>query len=245
VAVRVGKGGPEKLEAALQTAVDGGLLNADWPPTSETLHAFMRETGLGVDCSGFVYLALMAADAALTDAGMIGLTSPQTSSITNSDTSRSVAAGGHQSPRPLTCAPATSSRWHPTRTNEVGHIRIITDVRVDRDWVEYDTAESTTRVGHGPQASTWRLPARGRMSTAHLQVRDRDGRWSRESTGRPSSYWRRLAVPAAEGAAPTTNGAPAARSEARDAAVARSVAGDAELSAQLSRCVAARRRREV
>jgi hypothetical protein len=42
-------------------------------------------------------------------------------------------------------------------------------VRVDRDWVEYDTAESTTRVGHGPQASTWRLPARGRMNTAHLQ----------------------------------------------------------------------------
>jgi hypothetical protein len=37
VAVRVGKGGPETLKAALQTAVDGGLLNANWPPTSETL----------------------------------------------------------------------------------------------------------------------------------------------------------------------------------------------------------------
>ena len=67
--MRVGKGTADQLQAAMQAAVDRGLLNATWPPTTENLRAFMQRTGLGVDCSGFVYEALTAADAALRPPG--------------------------------------------------------------------------------------------------------------------------------------------------------------------------------
>ena len=202
-AVRVGKGSPEQMEAALQQAVDGGLLNAAWPPGSQQLHEFMRETGVGVDCSGFVYTALMAADAALTDAGMAGLTSPQTSNIVNSGSQSIGRGGGTRVTAPADLRAGDIIQMAPNAGNPVGHIRIITTVTPGPDFVVYETAESTTRVGHGPQASTWRLPARGPMDTAHLEVRDDTTQaWSRESTGRPSSYWRRLAVPAAAGPAP-------------------------------------------
>ena len=176
----------------------------------------MRETGIGVDCSGFVYTALMAADAALTDAGMAGLTSPQTSNIVNSGSQSIGRGGGTRVTAPADLRAGDIIQMAPNAGNPVGHIRIITTVTPGPDWVVYETAESTTRVGHGPQASTWRLPARGPMDTAHLEVRDDTTQaWTRESTGRPSSYWRRLAVPAAPGPAPVARSATLGRELAR------------------------------
>lgn len=215
-AVKVGKGASAQLQTAMQQAVDQGLLNGTWPPTSQTLVAFMREVGLGVDCSGFVYLALMAADAALSGAGMAGLTSPQTSSIGNSGSQSIGRSGGTRVTRPGDLRIGDIIQMAPNAGHAVGHIRILTSVRPSTDWVEYDTAESTTRVGSGPQGSTWRIPAGGPMDTAHLEVRDNStGAWSAETTGRPSTYWRRLtATPPAAAPAPT-GAAPAARAIAR------------------------------
>jgi hypothetical protein len=167
----------------MQQAVERGLLNAaTWPPTSASAVAFMKGVGLGVDCSGFVYRALMAADAALTAAGMAGLTSPQTTSVTNISSQQIGRGGGTAitSPGDLRVGDIIQMA-----SNAVGHIRIITSVRAGPAFVEYDTAESTTRVGDGPQASTWRLPVAGPMDTSHLEVRNSAGTWGPEPSGPP------------------------------------------------------------
>ncbi|MEA2234710.1 MAG: hypothetical protein QOD83_4526 [Solirubrobacteraceae bacterium] len=226
--VRVGKGSSAELQEAMQHAVERGLLNATWPPTSASVVAFMKGVGLGVDCSGFVYRALMAADAALTAAGMAGLTSPQTTSVTNTSSQQIGRGGGTAITSPGDLRVGDIIQMAPNASNAVGHIRIITSVRAGPAFVEYDTAESTTRVGDGPQASTWRLPVAGPMDTSHLEVRNSAGAWGSEPSGRPSTYWRRLAVPAPAPAVP----APAPASPAGGASPA---------ARALARCVARRR----
>ena len=216
--VRVGKGTPGELRAAMQQALDQGLLNGTWPPTPDSAREFMKTVGLGVDCSGFVYQALSAAGAALTAAGLPGMTSPFAHDIANTGSQSIGHDGGTAVTRPGDLLPGDIIQMAPNASHAVGHIRIITDVRSASGFVEYDTAESTTRVGSGPQASTWRLPAGGPMDTAHLQVRnDADGTWGPEPSGRPSSYWRRLGVPAAAPPGPSVAPWRAGRRLARDA----------------------------
>jgi hypothetical protein len=195
--VRIGKGTPAQLTDAMQQAVDRGLLNGTWPPTATSARDFMKTVGLGVDCSGFVYQALMAADAALTGAGMTGLTTPQTLGITDAG-SQEIGADGKapiKSPGDLQVGDIIQQAPHGAYTS--GHIRILTAVRRGKDYVEYDADESTTRLSKtgGPLTSTWRLPSAGPMDISHLEVKDAAGAWGPEPSGRPTSYWRRLAVP--------------------------------------------------
>jgi hypothetical protein len=201
--VRVGKGTPDALQAAMQQAVDQGLLNATWPPTSQNLRDFMGRVGLGVDCSGFVYQALMAANVSLTGTGLTGLTTPQTTNAANTSSQEIGRSGGARVTSPGDLRVGDVVQLAPNASHAVGHVRIVTAVRAGADFVEYDTAESTTRVGSGPQSSTWRVPTAGPMDTAHLQV-NLDGTWRPEPSGRESSYWRRLAVPAPATPAPAT-----------------------------------------
>jgi hypothetical protein len=194
-AVKVGKGTAEQLQAAMQAAVDRGLLNDTWPPTAENLRAFMQRIGLGVDCSGFVYEAVTAADEALQAAGLPAMT-PMDSGITNMSSQAIGRRHGTQITNPADLRPGDIIQMAPNAAHHVGHIRILTAVRAGADFVEYDTAESTTRVGSGPQASTWRIPAAGPMDVAHLEVRDAAGAWSAETTLRATTYWRRLSTAA-------------------------------------------------
>jgi hypothetical protein len=226
--VRVGKGTPQQLQAAVQDAIGRGLLNSSWPPTAQTIRAFMTQVGLGVDCSGFVYRALQAADPALTGAGLPGVVGalpadPRTGVLVTG--SQALGPPGHtRITAPAALRVGDIVQMAPNASHKVGHVRIITAVRVQPGWVEYDTAESTTRVGSGPQASTWRMPAAGPMDSAHLQVQNAAGGWDPESSGRASSYWRRLALPAAAPAhAAPAQAAPLARSPsaARDPVGAR------------------------
>ncbi len=213
---RVGKGTAQQLQTAVQDAIGRGLLNSSWPPTAQTIRAFMTQVGLGVDCSGFVYRALQAADPALAGAGLPGAigalpADPRTGVLATN--SQALGPPGHiRLTTPAALRAGDIVQMAPNAAHKVGHVRIITAVRVQPGWVEYDTAESTTRVGSGPQASTWRMPAAGPMDSAHLQVQNAAGGWGPESSGRASSYWRRLALPAP---APTQT-APLARAPSAD-----------------------------
>jgi hypothetical protein len=200
---RVGKGSPEQIQTAIQDAVNQGLVKP-WPPTSESVKEFMEHVGLGVDCSGFIFQALKASDDALKAAGLPGATS----AVVQAGSQEIGSSSGTQIKNPSDLRPGDMVQLAPNATHKVGHIRIIVSVVPAQDYVEYFAAESTTRVGSGPQLSHWRLPAGGPMDVKHLEVfDDAKSKWQPEPSGRTTTYWRRLAVPAP--VTPPAGGTPA------------------------------------
>lgn len=151
---RHGKGTAQEIAQILQSAVDEGLLGelTGRRPTADELRTWLREHGIGVDCSGFVRLALMrvmeaqggpAGDAAADPGHGTGQLRP-----TDRDVDR-VSSPGDLAPGDTMNIP--------------GHVRIIARVRhLDEGGVEFTTYESRAggrqRVGMTEQR--WRYPAR-------------------------------------------------------------------------------------
>lgn len=166
---RHGKGTAQEIAQILQSAVDQGLVGelTARRPTADELRTWLREHGIGVDCSGFVRLALMrvmeaqggpAGDAAADPGHGTGQLRP-----TDRDVDR-VASPGDLAPGDTMNIP--------------GHVRIIARVQhVDEGGVEFTTYESRAggQARVGMTEERWRYPARDAFK--NLKKRTANDKW--------------------------------------------------------------------
>ena len=174
-AVRQGKGTPDELRAAVQAGVATGYIRGPqgaWPPGSADIERWMREFGLGQDCSGFVYEALSRADRALASRGAGGFSNPLGGPATYVG-SATLARGGEPVARPDDLRPGDVMYRPPSASNPIGHIRIIDEVRAGDGGIAFHTAESTASLD-GPAARWWRFPDPSRFASLEEQS---DGTW--------------------------------------------------------------------
>jgi hypothetical protein len=148
---RVAKPTPQELQAFLQAAADQNLIGVSGggAPDAAACRAFMRQYGIGLDCSGFVSQAINQVIALFNDASdsdRIADVRNTGSASLKGDSSRFVRI---RDPRDL-CAGDTM--WLS------GHIRIISRAEARGSEIWFYTAESRAGNGDvGPTRAVWRL----------------------------------------------------------------------------------------
>lgn len=168
---RHGKATPAEIGDILQSALDEGLIAPQTAtrPTAEELRGWLREHGIGVDCSGFVSQALthlvQQQRYAAGEQGPVehrwrgtGALRPESEGFTKVDAPRDLAPGDTMS--------------------IPGHVRIVASVHIGDEGLEFTTYESRAggRERIGMAEHDWRYPDPDQF--ANLQRQGPDGRWA-------------------------------------------------------------------
>lgn len=163
---RIGKATTEKLRELLEAADAQGVLRTDatvgGQATPDNLRAFLKHYGLGVDCSGFVALALNQLVALFKDATAADRIAEPL------ETSSAMLKGGQGAFERVTdptqlCGGDTM--WLQ------GHIRILAFAERKGDRIVFCTAESRASDPKdiGPSAALWRLVPDAKAGTANFK----------------------------------------------------------------------------
>jgi hypothetical protein len=185
-AVEVGKASPEDIKAFVEAAIAEGIMEkyarsaraghklkggqklVDLPDQDleELIQGWMKETGVGLDCNGFVQQALIQAredERAMTSlvnsiTGAFGLPElPMREEIDHK-----IKAVGSFKTKEIVKTPTELRPGDAWVVHGEGHLRIVTDVREvmlpnGKMTIQFDTAESTvySKLDPGPVAHTW------------------------------------------------------------------------------------------